>query len=76
MAINRVYSVQGIFDVWLRLVPLTLRDTSGTGVSETGVSERALDYDIEVLLALALQTSRTSGLKKRRCKRDDREGFT
>ena len=76
MAINRVYSVQGIFDLSLRLVPLTLRDASGTGVSETGVSERALEYDIEVLLALALQTSRTSGLKKRRCKRDDREGFT
>ena len=76
MAVNRVYSVQGIFDLSLRLVPLTLRDTSGTGVSETGVSERALEYDIEVLLALALQTNRTSGLKKRRCKRDDREGFT
>ena len=68
--------MQGIFDLSLRLVPLTLRDASGTGVSETGVSERALEYDIEVLLALALQTSRTSGLKKRRCKRDDREGFT
>ena len=54
-----------MFDVSLRLVPVTLRDTSGTAVSQTGVSGRALEYDIEVLLALARQTSRTSGLKKR-----------